>query len=382
MKFDTPATTNPIDQLKVIGHPVERIDGPLKTTGRAPYAYERNAVAPNAAYGYVVGSAIAKGRIAAMHLDDARRSPGVIAIVTAANAGKLGKGRFNTAKLLGGPEIEHYHQAIAVVVAETFEEARAAADLVRVDYVREDGRFDLAAAKGAAVKPDRGAPDTAVGDFEGAFAAAPVQLDATYSTPVESHAMMEPHASIAAWEGDKLTVWTSNQMIHWSVDDVSATLGIPSENVRLELALHRRRVRLEALCTIGRDPCRAWRQSSRAARKAGAASPLHFQQHHPSCRDDPTHPHRRGAGRKNCRDRSRELVGQSAGRQAGERGRTNPASLRGSEPHDRDAARDTRSSRRQRDARAGRGARHSWRSKSRWTKWRRSCGWTRSSSVC
>ena len=71
----------------------------------------------------------------------------MLAIVTAENAGKLDKGSFNTAKLLGGPEIEHYHQAIAVVVAETFEQARAAAQLVRVDYVRAEGAFDLAAVK-------------------------------------------------------------------------------------------------------------------------------------------------------------------------------------------------------------------------------------------
>ena len=68
MKFDTPATTNPIDQLKVIGKPTDRIDGPLKTTGTAPYAYERHDVVPNQAYGYVVGSAIAKGRIASIDL--------------------------------------------------------------------------------------------------------------------------------------------------------------------------------------------------------------------------------------------------------------------------------------------------------------------------
>ena len=138
---------------------------------------------PNQAYGYVVGSAIAKGRIASIDLGDAKAAPGVLAIVTADNAGKLGKGNFNTAKLLGGPEIEHYHQAIAVVVAETFEQARAAAQLVRVDYAREQGAFDLAAAKDTA-KPaadHRRPADTAVGDFAGAFAAAPVQLDATYT---------------------------------------------------------------------------------------------------------------------------------------------------------------------------------------------------------
>ena len=82
---------------------------------------------PNPAYGYVVGAAIAKGRIASMDLAAAKAAPGVLAVVTAENAGKLGKGNLNTAKLLGGPEIEHYHQAIALVVAETFEQARAAA---------------------------------------------------------------------------------------------------------------------------------------------------------------------------------------------------------------------------------------------------------------
>jgi xanthine dehydrogenase YagR molybdenum-binding subunit len=101
MKFDTPATTNPIDQLKVVGKPVDRIDGVLKTTGTAPYAYERHDVAPNPAYGYIVGSAIAKGRIRSMDLEPpararrARHRHG-------ADAGKLGKGKFNTAKLLAG----------------------------------------------------------------------------------------------------------------------------------------------------------------------------------------------------------------------------------------------------------------------------------------
>lgn len=236
MKFDTPATTNPIDGLKVIGKPTDRIDGPLKTTGTAPYAYERHDVVKNPAYGHVVGAAIAKGRIASMDLTAAKTAPGVLAIVTAENVGKLDKGKYNTAKLLGGPEIEHYHQAIAVVVAETFEQARAAAELVRVHYVEAKGAFDLAAAMSSAVPPKPGfggPPDTAVGDFAGAFAAAPVQLDATYTTPDHTHAMMEPHASIAAWDGNKLTLWTSNQMIDWSRGDVAKTLGIPKENVRL-----------------------------------------------------------------------------------------------------------------------------------------------------
>lgn len=236
MKFETPATTNPIDQLKVVGKATDRIDGPLKTTGSALYAYEHNEVAANPAYGFVVGSSIAKGRITAMNLREAKAAPGVLAIVTAENAGKLTKGDFNTARLLAGPEVQHYHQAVAVVVAETFEQARAAANLITVSYERAQGAFELEKALGSAITPEPGfggPPDTSVGDFAGAFASAPIQLDATYTTPDQSHAMMEPHASVAAWNGDKLTLWTANQMIAWGVGDVAKTLGISPKNVRL-----------------------------------------------------------------------------------------------------------------------------------------------------
>ncbi len=234
MKFITPATTNPIDQLRLVGKPLDRIDGPFKTTGTAPYAYEQHEAAPDAAYGYVVGAAIAKGRVVSMDLAAAKRAPGVLAIVTADNAGKLGKGKMNTAKLLGGPEIQHYHQAVALVVAETFEQARAAAQLVQVKYAAAKGAFDLAKEKDkAAPSKDKEEADSKVGDFASAFASAPVRIDAIYTTPDQSHAMMEPHASIAKWDGDKVTVWTSNQMIAWGQGDVAKTLGIPKEKVRL-----------------------------------------------------------------------------------------------------------------------------------------------------
>src|SRR5829696_5917349 len=232
MKFEIPATTNPIDQLRVVGQSISRIDGPLKTSGTAPYAYERHDVVANQAYGYVVGSAIAKGRIKSIDLAAAKAAPGVLAIVTADNAGKLDKGKLNTATLLGGPDIQHYHQAIAVVVAETFEQARAAAALIRVDYAPEQGAFDLAARLDDAKSHEiTGGPgDTAVGDFAAAFAEAPVRLDARYSTPDEAHAMMEPHATIAAWEGDKLTLWTSNQMIALNKAEMAKILGMRPEN--------------------------------------------------------------------------------------------------------------------------------------------------------
>ena len=236
MKFDTPATANPIDRMKVVGQPVDRIDGKLKTTGAARYAYERHDVAPDAAYGYILGAGVAKGRIERLDLAAARRAPGVIVIVTHENAGKLGQAKAITAKLLAGPQVQHFDQAVALVVAETFEQARSASRLIRVTYARSPGAYDLAAAKAGAKKPkdtEQGPSDTAVGDFAGGYASAAVKLDQTYTTPDQSHAMMEPHASTASWERGKLTLWTSNQMVAWSVRDLSETLLIPPEDIHV-----------------------------------------------------------------------------------------------------------------------------------------------------
>ena len=236
MKFDTPATTNPIDRSRVVGVAHDRIEGAAKVTGTAPYAYERHDVAPNPAYGWIVGSAIAKGRITAIDLHAVQGAPGVLGVVTHQNAGTLNKGNMNTAHLLGGPQIEHYEQAVALVVADTLENARDAARLLRIDYAPEQGRFDLAAERDEAIVPEPGfggPADTRAGDFDGAFARAAVQIDQSYTTPDQSHAMMEPHATTAAWNGDKLTIWTSNQMVGWAVREVAKALNIPRDNVRV-----------------------------------------------------------------------------------------------------------------------------------------------------
>ena len=237
MDFNAPASTNLFDRAKILGKSTPRIDGPLKTTGTAPYAYERHDVVPNQAYGYIVGAAIAKGTIASMDATEARAAPGVLAVITATETKPVGKGIQNNAALFGGSDVAHYHQAIACVVAETFEQARSAAALIRTSYNREPGKFDLAEeaphaplAQGRNSEPDR----SSLGDFDNAFATADVQLDATYKTPDESHAAMEPHATIAAWDGEKLTLWTSNQMVSWGKRSISNILGIDSKNVRLD----------------------------------------------------------------------------------------------------------------------------------------------------
>ena len=233
MKFETPAGTNPIDAMKVIGQAVDRVDGKLKTTGQAPYAYEHSEIPAKPAFGYALGAGIAKGRIASFNAEEARRMPGVLAIVSAKNAQPLGKGSMNTAKLLGGPNVDHYHQALAVVVAESFEQARSAANAVRITYDRAQGRFDLVAQKPGAQPLTGNDADTHTGDFEGAFASAPVQVDQTYTTPDQNHAMMEPFATIAWWEGDALSVWTSNQMIAWNKRELAKTFQMPPDKVHV-----------------------------------------------------------------------------------------------------------------------------------------------------
>jgi xanthine dehydrogenase YagR molybdenum-binding subunit len=236
MRFEQPAGDNPIDQGRVVGKPHDRIDGVAKVTGTAHYAYERHDVVPDPAYGWMVGAAIATGRILRIDSAAVLQEPGVLAVVTHENAGPLGKVDNNPAPLLGGPQIAHYDQAVALVVAKTLEQARDAARRLRIDYAATPGRFDLAAARAQAGTPPpfMGRPsDTAVGDFEGAFARAAVQIDQTYTTPGQSHQMMEPPATTAAWSGDRLTLWTSNQMIAQCHADMATLLGIDPANVRL-----------------------------------------------------------------------------------------------------------------------------------------------------
>jgi xanthine dehydrogenase YagR molybdenum-binding subunit len=237
MKFDTPAGATPIDRQAAVGQPHVRVEGRLKTTGTARYAAEYHDIGPNLAYGYILGAAIAKGRITSIDLRAARAAPGVVAIVTYETAGPVGGSDFFIHRMLAGPLVDHYHQPVAVVVADTFEQARAAAALVAVRYQREQGAFDLAALKNSApIGPEAafgGPANNAVGDFDGAFAVAPVTVDQTYTVPDQTHAMMEPHATIARWDGERLTCWTSIQQIVSGKRDLGKIIGTPKENIRL-----------------------------------------------------------------------------------------------------------------------------------------------------
>jgi xanthine dehydrogenase YagR molybdenum-binding subunit len=237
MEMNTPIGTNVLDteaRQGPVGKPLDRVDGPLKVTGGARYAYEVEQ-GPTTTYGYVVEASIAKGRIKSIDARAAEQSPGVVLILTHLNAPDQGTGNHHVAHpVLNSPDVSYYGQPVAFVVAETFEQARAAAYLVRVSYDQSPGTYALRDGLDHARAPQGGAPpDSAVGDFAGAFDTAPEQLDVTYTTPLQSHAMMEPHATLAMWDGDKLILHTSNQMLNQGRNAIARTLKIPVENVRL-----------------------------------------------------------------------------------------------------------------------------------------------------
>src|SRR5437879_5877565 len=235
MEMNSPVGPNALDASGVVGKPLDRVDGPLKVSGGARYAYEMQQ--DNVLYGFVVEASIGKGRIRLLDTRAAEKAPGVALVLTHRNAPAQGTGNHREAHpVLTGPEVTGYGQPVAFVVARSFEEARAAAYLVNVKYDRSNGKYALRTNLNEARVPkpsDAPAADSAVGDFAGAFAGAPVQLDVTYTTPLQSHAMMEPHATLAMWDGDKLILHTANQMLNQGQKVIATTLKIPVESIRL-----------------------------------------------------------------------------------------------------------------------------------------------------
>src|SRR3979490_3237729 len=144
MEMDRPIGTNALDVGDgVVGKPLDRVDGRPKVTGRARYAYEVQQ-GPAVAYGYVVEASVGKGRITFIDTDAAERAPGGGLVLTYRNAPEQATGNHHEAHpVLTGPEVSYYGQPVAFVVAETFEQARAAAYLVRVTYDRSPGKYTL-----------------------------------------------------------------------------------------------------------------------------------------------------------------------------------------------------------------------------------------------
>lgn len=184
----------------MIGKPVNRVDGPLKVSGQAAYAYElRDSGAGQPLYGFIVGATIGKGRITQLDTARAEQAAGVRLVLTHLNAPQQGIAAPDPAvplpywearPELTSPEIHHYGEPIGLVVATTFEQARSAANLVDVAYAVDPGHYDFGAHADQAYAPKTLAlgiaTDTAVGDFGSAFADAEIKVDQRYTTPINS----------------------------------------------------------------------------------------------------------------------------------------------------------------------------------------------------
>jgi len=233
--------SNPVRENRagIIGKGVDRYEGPLKVTGTAPYAYEVTPPAP-AAYGVMIGAAIARGRITGADVAEAGAAPGVKLVWTHLNApAQAPKGTRVHPRSTGvsrpaleSDRVAHFGQIVGFVVADTLENATAAAHLVRLTYAEEPARTDFAASLGEATDPP-GEQDVEVGDFAAGFAASPVKLDQTWTTPIQNHCQMEPCATTAWWEGGKCVVHTSVQMVKPAQHGLAETLGIGRDDVHL-----------------------------------------------------------------------------------------------------------------------------------------------------
>ena len=229
-----------------IGQPVSRIDGRQKVTGGAPYAAEF--IVPGHAYAAIVRSRIANGRIATIDTTAAERAAGVVAVLTHRNSPRLAyrphKGGVDPVigerlHVLQSDRVNHQGQPVALVIAETLEQAQHAANLVRVTYTPEKAATDIADATPVAPtqqqtdQDEKRPSETRRGDVDAALASANVKVDQTYVIPRENHNPMEMHATIAAWDGDRLTLWDKTQWVDNVAEELAAVFGIPAENVRV-----------------------------------------------------------------------------------------------------------------------------------------------------
>jgi xanthine dehydrogenase YagR molybdenum-binding subunit len=215
---------------KLIGAPIDRVDGLLKVTGKATYATDYKV--GHMVYACIVKSTIAAGTITRIDSSEAEKISGVLAVITHLNAPKLNPGGgLRGGALLQGPEVKFYGQHIGIVVAETFEQASHAVRLVKVEYQASEAKVDFDKLKSEAI-PAR-EEDLKRGDLETAFSNGEFTLDEIYETPIEHHHPMEPHATIAVWEGDHLTLYNASQIVNGAQHAAAGTLNIKPENVRI-----------------------------------------------------------------------------------------------------------------------------------------------------
>jgi xanthine dehydrogenase YagR molybdenum-binding subunit len=221
---------------RLIGAGVERIDGPAKVRGTAPYAFEQEP-GERLAHLAVVQSTINRGRITRLDPSAAEAMPGVLAVLTPANAPRLSDKLAVDLAVLQSLDVHYQGQVVAAVVAETSETARAAVGRVLVEYAAEEPDVHLSPDRGDLYAPKQlmagYETDSVIGDVDGALDAAAVTVDATYETPTQHNNPIEMHTSMARWDGDSLTLWDANQGPHNIIRDLATGFGIGSGQVRV-----------------------------------------------------------------------------------------------------------------------------------------------------
>ena len=222
-------------QQRVVGQPLSRLDGPKKVTGTAAYAFEHSP--EEVAYGFAVQSTIAKGSIASIDTNVAQAIEGVLTILTHENAPRLMPQSDGELALLQSDVVAYRGQFIAFVVAETLEIARQAAEAVVVQYHEQPHDTHLSADRSDLYKPNKVntifETDTATGNVDVALASAPIVIDQTYTTPAYHNNPMEPHATIAQWTDEGVTLYDSNQGAHSIRTQVAQLFGLEQERVRV-----------------------------------------------------------------------------------------------------------------------------------------------------
>src|SRR5687767_14712786 len=228
---------------RYIGKEMSRVDGVAKVTGKAKYAAEFRA--PNLAYGFIVTGTIARGTIRSIDTRTAEKAPGVVRVFTHLNTPKFGPKASTEAapprnqeeqdrsfRALQSDRIYFNAQPIALVVAETYEQARYAARLVKATYTSEKHVTDTEAVRDAA-RPNPRTPPRRRGNPEEAFKTAAVKIEAEYRIPIEHHNPMEPHGAVAVWQGDKLTIFDKTQNVYGVREHLASTFGVPEANVNV-----------------------------------------------------------------------------------------------------------------------------------------------------
>ncbi|WP_080055003.1 xanthine dehydrogenase family protein molybdopterin-binding subunit [Spirosoma aerolatum] len=221
------------DTNKAVGSPISRIDGIAKVTGKAPYSMDHPVTNP--AYAILFKSTIAAGTIREIDSTSAEKAPGVLAVITHKNAPKLNvKGGLRGGALLQSPAVEFFGQNIGIVVAETFEQARYASRLINVTYDKKEPKVDFdKVADQARMPKDKEKADAKRGDVQAALGQATYKVEEVYETPIEHHHPMEPHAAIAEWDGDKVTLYSSAQIVNGAQSAAAATLNLKPDQVRI-----------------------------------------------------------------------------------------------------------------------------------------------------